>query len=165
MLKKKHLFFPLFILAVVALASFTSCGVYSFADVSIRAQYVNPQLSPALTEKVRQRIVNQTKLSQTNSDNAHYDISAVITNYSVSTSGVSTNENSNRREASMNSLNVGVTVTLRNQLSGGEPQQYQINRSFPFSASLSLQAAESRLLDDIVTNLTDDIFNRIFSNW
>jgi hypothetical protein len=179
MLKTKHAFFSLFIIAVVAVTGFNSCGVYSFADVSIpdsiktvrinffenRAQYINPQLSPALTERVRQRIINQTKLSQTNSDNAHYDISAVITNYSVSTSGVSTNENSNRREASMNSLNVGVTVTLRNQLSGTEPQQYQINRSFPFSANLSLQAAESRLLDDIVTNLTDDIFNRIFSNW
>ena len=53
----------------------------------------------------------------------------------------------------------------RKQLNGGEPQQYQISRSFPFAATLSLQAAESRLLDEIVTNLTDDIFNRIFSNW
>lgn len=162
----------------MALAGFNSCGVYSFADVSIpdsiktvrvnffenRAQYVNPQLSPALTDRVRQRIVNQTKLTQTNSDNAHYDITATITNYSVSTSGISTGDN-NRAEASMNNLNVGVTVTVRNQLSGGEPQQYQVSRSFPFAASLSLQAAESRLLDEIITNLTDDIFNRIFSNW
>jgi hypothetical protein len=65
----------------------------------------------------------------------------------------------------MNNLNIGLTVTLRNQLSGGEPQQYQISRSFPFDARITLQAAESRLLDDIITNLTDDIFNRIFSNW
>jgi hypothetical protein len=65
----------------------------------------------------------------------------------------------------MNNLNVGLTITLRNQLNGGEPQEYQVSRSFPFSATLSLQAAESRLLDEIVTNLTDDIFNRIFSNW
>src|SRR5215218_2813120 len=179
MLKIKKTFFPLFVLAIVALAGFNSCGVYSFADVSIpdsiktvrinffenRAQYINPQLSQALTDRVRQRIINQTKLTQTNSDNAHYDISATITNYSVSTSGISSSGENGRAEASMNSLNVGLTVTLRNQLSGTEPQQYQISRSFPFAATLSLQAAESRLLDEIITNLTDDIFNRIFSNW
>ena len=170
---------PIFTVAVAALVSFSSCGFYKFADVSIpadvktmrvnffenRAQYVNPQLSPTLTDRVRQRIVNQTKLTQTNSDNAHYDISAVITNYSVSTSGISTNNSSNQRQASMNNLNVGVSITVLDQLHGKEPKEYQVTRSFPFSASLSLQAAESRLLDEIVTNLTDDIFNRIFSEW
>ena len=174
----KKIWIPFLLMAIVSLAGFSSCGVYSFADVSIpdsiktvrvnffenRAPYVNPQLSPALTDRVRQRIVNQTKLTQTNSDNAHYDISAVITNYSVSTSGISTGQD-NRAQASMNNLNVAVTVTLRNQLSGGEPQEFQISRSFPFAATLSLQSAEARLLDEIVTNLTDDIFNRLFSNW
>ena len=177
--KIKYSFFLLLVVGVISMAGFNSCGVYSFADVSIpdsihtvrvnffenRAPYINPQLSPALTERVRQRIINQTKLTQTNSDNADYDISAVITNYSVSTSGVSTTGENGRSEASMNNLNVGVTVTLRNQKSGGEPQQYQVSRSFPFSATLSLQAAESRLLDEIITNMTDDIFNRLFSNW
>ena len=178
MLKTIRFFIPLLAFSIIALASFNSCGIYSFADVSIpdsvktvrvnffenRAQYVNPQLSPTLTDRVRQRIVIQTKLSQTNSDNAHYDITATITNYSVSTSGISSTEN-NRRQAAMNNLNVGLTVTLRNQLNGGEPQEFQISRSFPFDARFSLQAAESRLLDEMITNLTDDIFNRIFSNW
>jgi hypothetical protein len=57
--ENKNFFYP-FLMAVVAVASFSSCGIYSFADVSIpdsiktvrinffenRAQYVNPQLSP-----------------------------------------------------------------------------------------------------------------------
>ena len=178
MLKIKNIGFLIIVWGFLALTGVTSCGIYSFADVSIpdsiktvrvnffenRAQYINPQLSPVLTDRVRQRIINQTKLTQTNSDNADYDITATITQYSVSTSGISTGNN-NTRQASMNNLNVGLTITLRNQLNGGEPQEYQVSRSFPFSATLSLQAAESRLLDEIVTNLTDDIFNRIFSNW
>jgi len=178
MRQTKNIFILSLVVAFVALISFNSCGVYSFADVSIpdsiktvrinffenRAQYVDPRLAQALTERVRQRIINQTRLTQTNSDNAHYDISAVITNYSVSTSGISTNE-AGRKESSMNNLNVGLTVTLRNQLAGGDPQEFQITRSFPFAASLSLQAAQARLQDEIVTNLTDDIFNRLFSNW
>jgi hypothetical protein len=179
MQETKNIILSLLIIVLLASAGFSSCGVYSFADVSIpdsiktvrvnffenRAPYINPQLSPTLTERVRQRIINQTKLTQTKSDNADYDITATITNYSISTSGISNTGQNNRREASMNNLNVGLTVTLRNQRSGADPQEYQISRSFPFSAGLTLQAAEARLLDDILTNLTDDIFNRIFSNW
>jgi hypothetical protein len=174
----KKIFFPfLLVILVIAAAGFNSCGVYSFADVSVpdsvktvrinffenRAQYINPQLSPTLTDRVRQRIVNQTRLSQTNSDNAHYDINGSVTNYSISTSGISTGAN-NQRQASMNNLTVGVHITLNNRLSG-EVLEYDISRSFPFNASLSLQAAEAQLLDEMVRNLTDDIFNRIFSNW
>ena len=155
-----------------------SCGVYKFNDVSVdptiktvrinifnnRAQYVNPQLHPTLTDRVRQRIVNQTRLSQTNSDNAHFDINGVITNYSISTSGISTGGNNNQRQASMNNLNVTVHVTVNNTLKG-EVKEYDISRAFPFNASLSLQAAEAQLLDEMVRNLSDDIFNRIFSTW
>ena len=155
---------------------FSACS-YKFADVSIdpkiktvkirffenRAPYVNPQLSPTLTDRFRQRVVSQTKLSQTNSDSAHYDISAVITNYSVSTAGISSNNN-NQRQASMNSLTVAVHITVNNQLDG-TVQEYDVSRSFPFDARLSLQQAESTLLDEMIRNLSDDIFNRIFSSW
>ena len=174
----KKLIFPFaaFVLFLAAIG-FNSCGVYSFADVSIpdsiktvrinffenRAQYINPQLSPTLTDRVRQRIVNQTKLAQTQSDNAHYDITGTITNYSISTSGISSGNN-NQRQASMNNLNVTVHIVLNNRLSG-ETTEYDVTRAFPFNANQSLQTAEAQLLDEMVRNLSDDNFNRIFSNW
>lgn len=159
---------------LVALATFnSSCGIYSFADVSIpdsiksirinfienRAPYVNPQLSPSLTDRVKQKIVNQTRLTQTNNDNAHYDVSGYISDYSVSTTGVSQNR------GVMNRLTVSVHITLKNQLSDAPPKEYDVTRSFEFDANLTLQRAESRLLEEMVRNLTDDIFNRIFSEW
>mgnify|MGYP003347043251 CR=1 FL=1 len=78
---------------IALMSLFSSC--YSFKDVSIppevktvkinyienRARIVNPQLSQRLTDKVRQKIINQTRLTQTNSDEAHYDISGQITDY------------------------------------------------------------------------------------
>ena len=157
----------------------TGCKVYSFADVSIpdsiktvrlnfienRANYVNPQLSPNLTNHLKQKIVNQTRLTQTNSDNANYDISGTITGYNVSTSGISSSgANNNQRQASMNRLTVSVHITVNNTLSN-QVQEYDVSRSFEFAATLSLEAAQSQLLDEMVRNLTDDIFNRIFSNW
>ena len=72
---------------------FTSCGVYTFRDVSVdyskiktakvgfienKARYINPQLSPRLTDNLKQKINNYTKLTLINSDDAHYIITGYI---------------------------------------------------------------------------------------
>jgi hypothetical protein len=164
--------FTIFIL-LVAVGSFnTGCGVYRFNDVSIpdsiktvrinfiqnKARYVNPQVSPQLTDRIKQKINNQTKMSQTNGDNAHLEISGTITDYTVSTSGIS------NQQTQTNRLTVGVHITVNNVL-GNKVDEYDVSRSFEFPATSSLQAAEAGLMDEIVRSLTDDIFNRIFSNW
>jgi Lipopolysaccharide-assembly len=150
----------------------SSCGIYTFKDVSIppevktvkinfienRAGYKNPQLSPRLTDQLQQKISNQTRLTRTNSDDAHYQIGGYITSYSVSTSGISS------QQASTNRLTVGVHITLVNTLKN-ETKEYDISRDFEFSAGLTFTQAEAQLMDDIVKNVTDEIFNRIFSNW
>jgi Lipopolysaccharide-assembly len=151
---------------------FPSCGVYTFKDVSIppevktvkinfienRAGYKNPQLSPRITDQLQQKISNQTRLTRTNSDDAHYQISGYISSYTVSTSGISD------KQAATNRLTVGVHITLLNTLKN-ETKEYDISRDFEFSAGLTFTQAEAQLMDDIVKNVTDEIFNRIFSNW
>ena len=119
---------------------------------------MNSQLSPRLSDKLRQKIVGQTRLTQTNNENAHWDISGYITDYSFSTSAIS-----GQREA-VNRLNVSVHIILNNRLAE-KVQEYDVSRSFEFSASLSLHQAEAQLNDEIIRTLTDEIFNRIFSNW
>src|SRR5690242_8527566 len=54
-----------------------------------RASYVNPQLSTTLTERLKQKITRQTKLVQTNNPSAHLDLVGEITEYAVTTSGIS----------------------------------------------------------------------------
>jgi hypothetical protein len=123
-----------------------------------RARYINPLLSPRLSEKLRQKIVNQTRLSQTNGE-AHYEISGTISDYSVSTSGIAD------RQASMNNLNVTVSIVFRNRLDEKKNFETAITRNFPFPSGQSLQQAEAQLNEQMVNNLADEIFNRIFSNW
>ena len=122
-----------------------SCGVYSFKDAMIpenvktvkigfidnRARYVNPQLAPLLTDKIQQKIIGQTKLTRTNSDDAHYQIFATITNYDPSqTVGVS------GKEAASNRLTVTVHVVLKKTLENKE-QEFDVSRNFDFSANLT----------------------------
>lgn len=163
-------------IAAIVILSFTQvtnsgCN-YKFRDIAIpdtihtikinfienKAPYVNPQLSPRLTDRLRQKIVSQTRLSQTNNDNADWVVSGSITNYGFSTSGIS-----EQREAT-NRLTVGVHVVVDDQ-KGGKTSEYDVSRSFEFAATQSIQQAEAALGDEIIRGLTDDIFNRIFSNW
>ena len=119
---------------------------------------MNPQLSPRLTDRLRQKIVNQTRLTQTNNDNADWEVSGYISEYNLSTSAIS-----GQREAG-NRLTVGVHVTVSG-LKMETPKDYDISRNFEFSANKSLQQAEQELAEEMFRSLTDDIFNRIFSSW
>lgn|SRR5687767_3633833 len=149
----------------------TSC--YSFKDVSIppevktarinyienRASYVNPQLSPQLTERLRQKVNNQTRLTLITSEEADYDIYAEIRNYNVTTAGISD------QEAATNRLQITVHIVFKNRLDEKANFEADITRNFDFNAGQSLQQAEAQQNDEILKNLTDEIFNRIFSNW
>jgi Lipopolysaccharide-assembly len=160
--------------ALLLLLAFSnnSCNIYKFNDASVpdsikvikvlfienRATYINPQLSPQLTDKLRQKIVSQTRLKQTNGDNADWEISGRITDYGFSTSGIS------NQQTTTNRINVGVHITL-NRIKDGLVEEYDVSRNFDFPASQTLQQAEASLLTEMIRGLTDDIFNRIFSKW
>lgn len=153
-----------------------ACKVYSFKDVSIppevktiqigfienRARYVDPQLSPQLTDKFKQKISNQTKLSQVQAD-ADYDVTAFVAEYNVTTAGVA------NQAASINRLTVTVHLALKNRLNDqklGTPDfETDITRNFDFPATSNLTDAEATLTPQIVQQMTDDMFNRLFSNW
>jgi hypothetical protein len=166
------------VFAIMAiLASLISCGVYSFKDVSIppqvksirigfvenRSRYVDPVLSPLLTDKFKTKIASQTKLVQIQSESADYDVSAYISDYSVSTAGVS------NQAASINRLTVTVHLSLKNKFADqkvGTPDfDTDITRIFDFPATQNLNDAQAQLEPTIVSQLSDDMFNRLFSNW
>lgn len=124
-----------------------------------KARYVNPQLTPQVTERLKQKIIGQTRLRQTNSDDTHYDISGYLSDYSVTTTGIA-NQN-----ASTNRLNVSFHLVFKNTLDQKKDFETDISRTYDFDAQLSLPQAEARLSEDIIKNLVDEIFNKIFSNW
>ncbi|HVM87009.1 MAG TPA: LptE family protein [Puia sp.] len=151
---------------------FSSCGVYSFKDVSIppdvktihlgyienRARYVNPQLSPQLTDKLKQKINNQTRLTQVESS-ADWDVSAYVSAYDISTASVSA------QKSATNRLTVTVHITFRDSKDEKKNYEADVSRNFDFDANTSFSQAEPALVQQILTTMTDDIFNRLFSNW
>lgn len=160
-------------LLVMAIFNFATCK-YSFKDTSPippeiksfrvnflenKARYVNTQLSPQLTEKLKDKIRGNTRLRQVNEDSAHYDISGYVSDYTVSTSGISGNN------ASSNRLSVSFHLIFKNNLDLTKNFETDISTNYDFSASQNLSQAESTLTPDIIKNTVDGIFNKIFSNW
>lgn len=149
-----------------------ACKVYTFKDVSIppevktvkvnfienRARYVNPQLSPRLTDRLQQKIVSQTRLTRSNDDGADWVISGYVSGYDISTSGIS------GQQASTNRLNVTVQITLQDNVAQ-KKDEYSVVKTFDFPANATIQQAESALGDELIRGIADEIFNRIFSNW
>jgi hypothetical protein len=151
---------------------FTGC--YSFKDVSSipsevktfrvnyienRARYINPQLSPQLTDKLRQKIISNTRLAGVQTDDAHYDITGQITGYDVTTAGIS------NQQAATQRLSVRVHINFKNTLDPSKNFEADVSRNFDYSANLTLTQAEPQLTETIIKNMVDEIFNRIFSNW
>lgn len=124
-----------------------------------RAEYKNPQLAPALTEKLKQKIIGTTRLKQTNDDDAHYDISGYVSQYYTSTTAISGNT------SSLNRLTASFHVIFKNTLDEKKNFEADVTYNIDFDANLSLNQVEQTKGDEITRNLTDAIFNKIFSNW
>lgn len=154
---------------------FSACGIYSFSDAALnpnwktiklnfidnRASYVNPQVAQKFNDRLQQRITTGTKLTRTSDDNANLIISGTITNYDATqTVGIGA------QQATVNRLTVTMRMDVRyNTDPPKERKEFTVSRSFDYSANLSLQQAEGRLLDEVVRTMTDEIFNQIFSEW
>lgn len=158
---------------LIGLFNYATCK-YSFKDVSPipvevktfrvnylenKAQYVNTQLSPQLTERLKQKIIATTRLRQTNEDDTHYDISGFVSQYYTSTISIAGNNSSGNR------LTVSFHLIFKNTLDEKKNFESDLTRSFDFPADQSLSQAETSLNDEIIRNIVDEIFNKIFSNW
>jgi hypothetical protein len=110
-------------LLLAALLGNSGCNVYKFNEATVpdsiktvkvnfienKARYVNPQMSPKLTDKLRQKIVSQTRLNQTNNDNVDWEISGIITDYTFSTSAIV------NQQAANNRLSITVHIILNDR--------------------------------------------------
>jgi Lipopolysaccharide-assembly len=166
------LFLPVAVLSILLLSN-TNCGVYKFNEagaipdsiktvrvnfIENRAQYVNPQISPKLTDKLRQKIVGQTKLTQINNGEPDWEISGFIREYSFATSAISGQQGANNR------LTVTVHITKIDNKEN-KTDEYDVSRNFEFKGNQTFQQAEAALSDEMIRTLTDEIFNKLFSSW
>lgn len=152
----------------------TACsGGYSFTGASIppgaktlsvatfpnNASTVNPQLSQKLTEGLRQMFSSQTPLTVTTAD-GDLQVEGQIIGYDTRAAALSSND-----EVSTNRLTITIKVRFTNSIDPEANFEQQFSRYRDFPASKDFSAVENSLVDEIVTDLCEDVFNKSVVNW
>ncbi|MBQ6741036.1 MAG: LptE family protein [Bacteroidales bacterium] len=152
-----------------------SCtGGYSFTGASIPpgaktisvatfpnfAPTVNPQLSKMLTEELTMMFSSQTSLDVMSTEGGDLHVEGEIVGYDTRAAALSSND-----EVSMNRLTVTIKVRFTNNIDPEANFEQQFSRYRDYAASLDFSAVENSLLDEIVTELCEDIFNKAVVNW
>jgi hypothetical protein len=149
-----------------------ACNVYSFTGAAIEGKTINvhfienkarnivPSLAASFTEKLRQRILTQTSLSQMNSDNTDYDVQGEITDYSVTVASITGTDISAK-----NRLTITVNIQFINRKNEKNNFSQSFSRFADFNADQNIQNVENALIATISDQLADDIFNKAFVNW
>ena len=163
------------IFLIIFLCVQSSCIFYSFKGISIppdvetfyvedfnvskRARNSPSDISQKFAEALRRKVTNESRLRYIETD-AHVNFSGEIVDYSVNS--VAPEEGNT---TALNRLEIRIKVDYSN--TQREEDDWSNNFSFfqDYDSSADLQSIEDGLIDDIFTQLTEDVFNKAFTNW
>jgi len=162
-----------FVFCLVSIISFNGCHVYSFTGASIspdiktvsilffpnKASIVQPSLSQAFTEKLKDKFVSETSLALTK-DNGDLNFEGAIIDYNTQPTAITGNDN-----AALNRLTITVSVKFTNVKDSKQDFETNFSRYADYDSHKSLSSVETELIAQINSQLVDDIFNKAVVNW
>ncbi len=166
----KNKIVSLSILAMVLLLQ--ACHIYSFTGANIEGKTINvyfiennanlvaPALSNTLTLAVRNKIINQTQLSQVNNSKVDYIIKGSITDYAVTIGSIQ-----NAQSVATNRLTVTASFEFVNNVDPKKSFTRTFSKFGDFDGAKTLQQAEPVLIEQISKEIADVLFNDAFVNW
>lgn len=122
------------------------------------SQIVNPILGQNFTEALKDRIRNQSRLSQVDQEGDAY-FSGRITAYTIAPAAVGGQND----RAELNRLTITVNVKYTDNINNENSFEQPFSRFQDFSGAVQTREAEMNV--NIINMLTEDIFNRAFANW
>ena len=153
--------------------SLNSCGIYSFTGASIPAeaktvsvQYFNnkaatvqPTLSQVFTERLKDMFLEQTNLTL-NENEGDLAFSGYISKYQIKPMAIKANET-----AGQNRLTIAVKVTYKNSFDSENNFEQTFSRYHDYDSAENISDIESTLIEEITSELVEDVFNKAFVNW
>jgi len=123
------------------------------------ASLVNPSLSQIFTINLQNKIQGMTPLTLVD-NNGDYEFEGEITDYSVNPVSIQGNDT-----PAQNRLTITVKVRFTNKFDENLNFEQTFSRYADYNSSLNLSSVESGLVETIVEELSEDIFNKAFVNW
>ena len=161
------------IISLIILAiGLQGCVSYSLVDGSINAETFSVSMfeeqaanAPAgyggqFTDFLKDFMIGRTKLKLKNLD-SDIQISGKIINYNTTPAAIQSNSES----AALNRLSVTIAVTVINNIDDKESFERNFTQFSDYDASQDLSSVETELLEDINNKISQDIINKLASNW
>ena len=162
-----------FQILIACIAMVCSCGVYTFTGADIhpdakttsvtyfqnQATLVQPTLSQQFTNDLQEYLIQQTDLNLIRS-NGDLQFEGYISDYKITPISISAND-----QANQNRLSVKVFVRFTNQIEPENSYEQTFSRYADFDSNLNLSQIEESLLEEIISELIEDIFNKAVVNW
>lgn len=124
-----------------------------------RAPIVVPTLSQQFTDALRDKFRSQTKLKMVNGI-GDVDFAGEITRYETRSTAITGDDKPAR-----NRLTIEVKVRYTNAINPKDNFESNFSRFQEYGADENLATVENTLIETIVDQLTEDIFNKAFVNW
>lgn len=123
------------------------------------ANLVVPTLSQDFSLELTNYFLNNTRLNSVKTG-GDLTFSGAITRYEVTPVAIQGNET-----AAQNRLTIAVFVRCENKLNEEKNWEETFSQFTDFDGTASLSSVEDELIKDINEKLTQDVFNKTFSDW
>lgn len=159
------LFCLLFLISCKPTVSLSGASIPDEAKTISVAVFANntslgpPTLSQRFTEKLRDVVSQQTRLSLIK-NNADLQFEGFIADYNVAPVAIQSND-----QAGQNRLTISVNVKYINTFEAGKSFEQTFTRFADFPSTQTIASREADLVTEIYRQLTEDIFNKAFNNW
>lgn len=138
---------------------YTKVHTIQIADFPIRSAYVWGPMGPMFNNKLKDIYASHTRLEQVKR-NGDMIIEGEITQYQQRNKSVSSEGNSVQTE-----LSITVNVRFTNKANHSEDFERQFTASATYDTRKSLNSVQEELVEQMIKDLTDQIFNATVANW
>lgn len=156
----------LFVLGACSIKySFTGASIsplvktYTIYDFPNRARMINPTLSDYFVEQLRDKFTRQTSLDY-KKDGGDLEFEGTISSYDIQPISVQEGD-----IATQNRLTIRVSVTFRNNQDIEQNFESEFSAYDDFSSEYNISDVEDELVETIVNQIIDDIYNKSVANW
>ena len=138
---------------------YTKTKTIQIADFPIRASYVWGPMAPMFNNELKDQFANHTRLSQVKR-NGDLKIEGEITQYQQRNKSVSAEGYSAQTELSMT-----VNVRFTNNVNHNDDFERQFTATSTYETTQSLNSVQEQLVQEMVKDICDQIFNATVANW
>lgn len=129
------------------------------ADFPIRSAYVWGPMGPMFNNALKDIYANHTKLQQVKRG-GDLRVEGEIVSYQQRNKSISSVGNSSQTE-----LSITVNVRFTNTTNHKEDFERQFTATSTYESTKSLQSVQQQLVEEMIKNITDQIFNATLANW